>query len=79
MPLAAFLKYRRTNKLFMHKTPKSFLGSAFSFVARLHNVGLMLIPISEQYYPVSNRVTKSEIGPHFLIKTGHVYDLTSTF
>ena len=40
----------------MHKTLKSFLPYAFSFVAGLHNVGLLLLPISEQFYPVSNRV-----------------------
>ena len=35
---------------------KAFYRSAFSFIAGLHNVGLPLTPISEQYYPVSNRV-----------------------
>ena len=39
------------------KHRKAFYLSAFSFVVGLHNVGLLLLPISEQYYPVSNRVT----------------------
>ena len=54
---------------------KAFYRNAFSFVAGLHNVGLLLhvhvLPISEQYFPDSNRVTYSEIGPHILDKTGH--------
>ena len=48
------------------KDLKAFYHNAFSFVAGLHNVGLLLIPISEQYYPVSKRVAWSEFGPHFL-------------
>ena len=40
---------QNTEKLFYHKT--------FGFVPGLHSVGLLLLPISDQYYPVSNRVT----------------------
>ena len=34
----------------------------------VQNVGLLLLPIFEQYYPVSNRVNLSEIGLHILDK-----------
>ena len=64
MPLAAFLSIVELTNYSRTKHRKAFYRSAFSFVARLHNVGLLLLPISEQYYPVSNRKALSEIGPH---------------
>ena len=69
---AVFFKYRRINKLFMHKTLKIFYRIAFSFVAGFHSVGLLLLPTFDQNYLVPKRVTYSETGRTVLIKTGHV-------
>ena len=43
---------------------KAFYRSTFSFVAGLHNVGLMLLPISGQYYPVSTSDLKWDWPAH---------------
>ena len=42
------------------------------FVTGFRGVRLHLLPISGQYYPVSNRLTVGETGPLSLDKNGHV-------